>query len=224
MSGMGLLDTLVKKHFKTHEEVLPPHLRGRLHNDWTGPFKRVPRSWNARGPRVGPDDPGYAPWPPRFVEGFGVAKWETANDKVEHHSVLFIPDLAKRYVKADEVYGREWMAIERNPGHPEFGKTRDVLLVWREAVVNDSPHPWEEGNYRQNIVPNDHSPSALQEFSDRGWMRLDPKYYSRWWVLKRDADGSPKDGRSPNMRHGFRPDHEDEYYNKSFLYVGGNFE
>ena len=181
--------------------ALPEHLRDRLHNDWFWILKKIPRSFNAKGPRCGAGRPGYAPWPPRLVEGHGVARWESDFG----NSILEVPDLAKRAVKAADVYGKSWTVIERNAGHPDCGQTGTITLTWREL-------DWSEIEAGHGL----HSPSALQKFSMRGWLRLAPDYFSCWKIItRRELPGAPDnaDDTVAFLRRGSRPDHVDVYYN-----------
>lgn len=173
--------------------ALPDHLKERLHNDWPGPLKELPRSLNARGPRCGQGNPGYLPWPPKLVEGFGVARWETDGAT----SIIEIPALANRYVDSS-IYGQTFEVIERKPGHPNFGQKWMQTLTWVEGL--------HEGQY---------SPSALQKFSIKGWIRLSPDYRSSWKILIRREEPGKETGEDTVKfsRTGFRPDTLDLYYN-----------
>lgn len=185
--------------------ALPPHLRGKLHNDWTWPLNKISRGWNAAGPRApqGADD--YMAWPPRLVEGKGVSRWE--NDGAQ--SILHIAALDKTTVRGHQVYGRTWLAVEMNPGRPDFMKAKDVYIPeWRPATVTDTP--------QQTCDPMQYSPSALQKFSPAGWMKLNPFYHSEWRVIKkRELPVYPETGDDTVafFRRGNRPDHVDLYYN-----------
>lgn len=193
--------------------ALPEHLKSKLHTDWTGPLKKIPRSFSARGPRCRLEHPagtcdGYRPWPPRLVEGEGVARWENTGAS----SILDIPALRNRRVTADDVYGKTWTCIQRNVGHSNFGQTGTVTLNWRELSMDQLAAGEDE-----------HSPSALQKFSMRGWIKLSPGYTSRWLILvRREIPGAVKgDDTVAFYRSGYRPDHVDIYYNKSLLLTGG---
>jgi len=178
--------------------ALPDNLKGRRHEDWPWPASRIKRGWNAYGPRcIGDQCPichgkSRISWPPTFIVGKGVSRWEETGPG---HSVLHIKKLDGITVVAEEVYGHIWDGIEMNPGLPNFGKVVRVKLYSTTG----------------------YSPSAIQEFSPRGWMKLDPKFYAEWYRL----------GKNHTYYHrtGFRPDHEDTYYNKTIVgYWGLSFE
>lgn len=193
--------------------ALPPHLRGRLHNDWVWPFTKISRGWNAIGPRAPMNADDYAQWPPRLVAGRGVARWESAGG----NSIIHIHGLEKVEITGDKVYGRQWLATEMNPGHPNFMKSQDVMLPhWAPARVWDEPDPARPGKFIQKIDVDQYSPSALQKFSSRGWMKLSPSYHSEWRVFKkRELPNWPETGDDTVafLRRGNRPDHVDLYYN-----------
>lgn len=222
---MSRLSEWLERKFEGNPCALPPHLRGRRHNDWAlGKF--IQRSWNARGPRC--DGEGYLRWPPRLDEGRGVARWESAGGR----SVIFIKGLEEAEVVGSQVYGRAWLAVEMNPGSPRFGKAFDVFLEDPRAHrvrVTDvyTPDGSEFGSLRVDCDPDLYSPSALQKFSMRGWMRLDPWYVSYWRVLKRREEPGRETGDDTVtfMRSGARPDHVDVYYNCGrFPFVGLKWE
>lgn len=200
------------------ELALPPHLRGRLHEDWIWPLNQIPRGWNAYGPREEKSAQDYRPWPPRLIEGRGVARWEMANG-----SVVFLHDLVNKRVDADDVYGKMWNAVEMNPGMPDFYKPKVVHIPkWEEATLTEVQQP--DGTLKISVVPDNYSPSALQKFSRVGWMRLDPDYYSRWCVItKRELPIYPEIGEDTVafFRRGYRPDHVDVYYNRSIVFTMG---
>lgn len=199
--------------------ALPPHLRGRKHNDWPWPFKNVSRGWNAKGPRcrsnpaTSTSDPAsYLAWPPWIVEGYGVSRWESAGGE----SIIHIPALDDFHItKGSDVYNRQWMAVEMNPGHVDFLKVKDIFLPrWKESSVYDVLRP--NGLYEQHCEPDQYSPSALQKFSPKGWMKLEPFYYAQWHLLKkRELPIFPETGEDQVIffRRGNRPDHVDLYYN-----------
>lgn len=194
--------------------ALPPHLRGRLHGDWPWPFKKVSRGWNAVGPRPATDAEDYMAWPPRLVEGKGVARWER-----EDGSILMIPELVGRVITAKDFYGKEWRCVEMNPSAPDFLNAKVVFFPqWAEAHVYDVPIG--DGKFKQTVFPEQYSPSALQKFSESGWMRLSPKYKSTWKVFKkRELPIWPEKGDDIVFftRAGARPDHVDCYYNTDKL-------
>lgn len=226
---MSRLTEFLYKKFIGFPEVLPYHLRNwrgtgrvKLHTDWPWLANKIPRSWNARGPRAKLDSPGYAEWPPKLVEGFDVTRFENAGAS----SILWIPGLARRHVSANDIYGKTHRVTEMNPGHPEFMKDREYTFpAWRPSAVWEVPtgevDQWGVPVLRTVVSPNDYSPSALQKFSmGSGFMNLDPKYTLRWKVLsKREwpwkADGMGPDGEDRVLmyRDHFRPDHLDIYYN-----------
>lgn len=181
----------------------------KLHTDWPPLLNMVPRSFNVKGPRVGKGNTGYAPWPPRLVEGENVAKWETTETNLAPQSVIFISELVGRKVRGEDVYDRDWMAKEMNPAHPQFNQWRSVRLQWSEAIVTDGKHP-DHGLPITRISPNHHSPSAIQAYSRQGSMILAPRYSSRW---KWGVSFNLRDPRGFFWRFGWRPDHVDAYYN-----------
>jgi len=198
--------------------ALPPHLRGRKHNDWPWPFKGISRGWNAKGPRAkGTQD--YLPWPPILVEGKGVSRWETAGGK----SIVHIPGLDHVQVKGSDLYGLDWNGVEMNPGNPRFHEPVQIRLTQRTSNVFDV---WDESidKWVQVCDPDSYSPSALQKFSPKGWMRLSPDYYSQWRIIKkRELPMWPETGEDTVifMRTKYRPDHGDLYYNRSIIASGG---
>jgi hypothetical protein len=205
--------------------ALPPHLREKLHNDWPWPFKKVSRGWNAYGPRCPEGSKGYLPWPPRLVEGKGIARWEMCKG-----SIIDIPDLANITVKGDDIYGNEFMAWERNPGMPNFNKPLKVKLIDPNSVkvtITDSINP--DGTYTQVVSPNIYCPSALQMFSKKGWIKLNPEYHSTWNILKwrelpwlkAGAIGEAPEDMVLFKRSKNRPDSEDGYYNRSIIMTVG---
>lgn len=190
--------------------ALPENLKERKHNDWPWPASKIARSWNAYGPRCPNDSEKYRPWPPRLVEGHGVARWESNLAQ----SIIEIPALANRTVLGGQVYGREWQAIERNPGRPDFGQQKTVVLGWREMKWAEIVDP---------ASPLVYSPSALQKFSPAGWMKLTPDYSTRWKIITRreQPDNVTGDDTVLFYRRGYRPDHFDVYYNKTILLTAG---
>lgn len=182
--------------------ALPDHLKEKKHNDWIWPLSYIPRGANAFGPRCGKGNKGYLPWPPKLVEGKGVARWESDGAT----SIIEIPSLANIEIKAKDVYGREFTYIERNVGRPDCGKIGLVTLSWTEGMNI-------EGQYH---------PSALQKFSNEGWMRLDPDYYAWWKVLERREP--KKDDIVMFHRRGFRVDSLDQFYNFSLGFFGLRWE
>lgn len=180
--------------------ALPEHLREKKHNDWfIG--KWIPRSWNARGPRCMRNSPGYLPWPPRLVEGVGVARWES----IGADSIIEIPELADRHVLAADVYGHSFVAFERQKNRPNFNESFRLKINWDEVVTYDGV----------TFGPQQYSPSALQKFSTKGWMKLSPDYYSSWNILHRREIPGKETGEDTVIfyRKGARPDHLDTYYN-----------
>jgi len=114
-------------------------------------------------------------------------------------SIIHIPAFDNSTVWGSDIYGRTFLAVEMNSCNPYFGEEIDVTLEYK--------HGMNSGCY---------SPSALQEFSDHGFMKLYPKYYCRWKVL------NPK--YTMTWSHGMRPDHVDVYYNRRILYAGLQWE
>lgn len=225
---MSKLTELIQAKLQGHPLALPPHLRDwrgtgkpKLHDDWPPLLNRIPRSYNAYGPRCALLDPeGFRIWPPRLVEGFGVARWENS----ESTSILYIPALENCHVTGKDVYGRMFMATEMNPGNPRFQDSFPIQIPeWRPNSVRDQHHVSPTGlDFWEPIVtPNDYSPSALQKFSKRGFMQLEPYYRSTWNITKkRELPVWPEIGEDrllPFFRMGYRPDHVDLYYNRSTL-------
>jgi len=193
------------------DKALPPHMRGRKHNDWFF-FKNTPRGWNAKGPREEKGAKDYAAWPPRLVKGKNVCRWESDGAQ----SIIFIPELlTNKEINGRDIYGREWEVIEMNPSSEDFQKKKKIRIpYWEESVVTDLKR--EDGTYEQIVAPMQYSPSALQKFSKNGWMKLEPDYFSSWKVLKkRELPVWPETGDDTVlfMRSGHRPDHVDCYYN-----------
>lgn len=125
-------------------------------------------------------------------------------------SIIEIPDLANRAVTSNDVYNRIWTAIERNPDSPNYNKEVKIVLLWDEVIA---PHEKESKLYH---------PSALQKFSDNGWMRCEPYYYAKWKVLKR-YDSRDKEDLVLFYRTGYRMDSYQIYYNWG-PYAGLHFE
>jgi hypothetical protein len=126
------------------------------------------------------------------MSGYGVSRWEMSGD---NHSIIEIPALANIKVKSTDVYGKEWEAIERREGASDYGRKFTVKLSLADG----------------------YSPSAIQEFSHHGWMRMQPKFYAKWKKLWGD--------KVYYYRMGLRCDHQDFYYNLSIVpYVGLHFE
>lgn len=207
----------LKRLLEGYPCAMPPHLRGRVHNDWPWPANKILRSANVRGPRCGPGAEGYEAWPPRLVEGHGVARWESDGGD----SIIYIPALVGRTVSAGDVYDRVWEAVEMNPGREDFLLRKSVRLYWRPATVWDEPNG--DGTFGQRTTGGMYSPSALQKFSRSGWMRAHPKYYTSWHVLRWREFPALIEGRVAEyeaaadtvlfFRTGWRPDHVDCYYN-----------
>lgn len=217
---MSALSNLLYRKFLGYPAVLPEHLRNwqgtgkvKLHTDWPWPLSGIPRSWNARGPRAGQGNPGYLPWPPRLIKGRGACRWETAGAT----SILQIPDLF-REMTADQVYGKKWLCVERKEDHPDFGQTGNVMLDWHEAHVMEAKSALD-GSIQTFVTPNEYSPSAIQSFSPRGYLKLSPAYHSEWKALSWEENGYEWDGGLFNRRD-TRPDHLDVYYNTSPLKIG----
>jgi hypothetical protein len=226
---MKLLDkarSYIEERLAGNPCALPPHMRdykgtGKVqpHQDWIGPLSWIPRSWNAAGPRCGQGRPGYECWPPILLEGVGVARWEGPRAE----SVVFIPELEKAHVRMGDVYGKAWLAQEMQPGRPDYLQWKTVTLQMEEVKVKDAL--LGGGGYITTFEPAGvYSPSALQKFSREGWMRLSPRYYSRWgmcdmkerrWLQANRPGGweaKPEDF-VLFFRKGHRPDHVDTYYN-----------
>jgi len=164
--------------------ALPEHLKDKRHTDWVWPLSYIKRSFNAFGPRCEQGTKGFRPWPPTLVEGYGVSRWEMDGDG---HSIIEIPSFSERKINED-VYDRVHDAIEKNPGHPGYDKWHRVRLIKGEG----------------------YSPSALQKFSKKGWMKLEPWYIAQWRHIKKVEDDEDL---VFFHREGYRPDHQDIYYN-----------
>lgn len=198
------------------DNALPPHLRGRLHNDWPWPFNKISRGWNAKGPRPGKFASDFLTWPPRLERGAGVARWESSGG----NSILFIPGLENVEINGVMFYNRRWLVTEMNPGHPDFLKSKDMFFPeWQPCRVFDTSNG--DGTWTQHCEPEMYSPSALQKFSKKGWMKLSPAYHSEWnynnlkerkW-LEAGAKGESPEDRVAFFRRFNRPDHVDLYYN-----------
>lgn len=202
--------------------ALPPHLRGRVHNDWPWPFNRIKRGWNAKGSRPDILAEDYLTWPPKLVEGYDVTRWENTGAS----SIVFLKDLANRRILPTNVYGKKHKAVETAAGNPNFGKEIEIFIdYWKPGKVSDDPDPNNPGRYIQKCEPNDYSPSALQKFSTgSGYMRLDPLYTAKWKIIKKKEWPWPVSTQvgplTPEgedivffMRDHNRPDHLDGYYN-----------
>lgn len=175
--------------------ALPDHLKEKLHSDWIWPLSKIPRAANAKGPRCGIGNNGYLPWPPKLIEGLGVTRWESN----ESTSIIQIPDFLG-YIKSDDIYGKTFDVIERKEGHADYGKVFKVTLKWTEVTYNGS-----------TFSPQQYHPSAIQSFSNKGFMKCDPYYYSSWR------------NKVYFFRYGWRPDSLDVYYNWG-PYLGINYE
>jgi len=169
------------------------NLKDARHWDWPWPMCYIKRSLNAFGPRCRGKDcecggKGFKFWPPILMEGRGVSRWEAVGPG---HSIIYIPALDYKTVKREDLFGTKFRAIEMNKGLPTHG---DVFWV----------------EFKENSLIHKYSPSALQTYSPSGYMELDPPYFS-WWKWWSDKD--PNQPRGPFFRWGYRPDHEDWYYN-----------
>lgn len=185
--------------------ALPSHLKDKLHRDWVWPLNKISRGWNAYGPRCGKGNDGYLAWPPKLEEGKSICRWENSRAT----SIIEIPALRDNTAKGSDVYGQSFQAIERNKGHENFGKSFLVKLEWREVEVRGD---WDMKPEDQTL----YFPSSLQKFSFSGWMKLSPKYFSAWKVLKkRELPIWPETGEDSVLftRSGNRPDAVDLYYN-----------
>lgn len=168
---------------------------GTPHDDWPPGLQWIPRSWNARGPRCGKGKPGYMTWPPRLIEGYGVSRWETDGSR----SIIEIPILNDKRVDSEYIYGRKFFAIERKKNHPNEGKEFYVKLDWTEGMD----------------VPGQYHPSALQRFSDRGYMVCDPSYRAYWYLIERRLG---QEDLFWFLRTGWRMDSLGIYYNRGPMF------
>lgn len=176
------------------ECALPEEWKKRKHNDWPFFLRWVPRSWNAFGPRCPEGSKGHKRWPPQLVKGRGIARWEAVFKT--YHSIVIIPEFINTTIGPD-VYNKTWDAIETHQGAPNFGKRVRVKLF----------KGYGEGLY---------SPSALQRFSKKGWMKLDPWYVAQWFLIKqkgKELGMGPEEDYFAFNRQGYRPDHNGKYYN-----------
>ncbi len=173
--------------------ALPEHLKERKHEDWIWPLSKINRGANAYGPRCEPGSKGYKPWPPKLIEGYGVSRWENNGAQ----SIIEIPSFKHENITS-ACYGSIVQAYERNSGNPMFGKLMMVKLEWVEV------------KHTQGVfTPQQYSPSAIQSFSPKGFLKMDPSYYSYWKQLDKKDHWE----RAIFYRFGNRPDHYDVYYN-----------
>ena len=200
---MSMIGDFIYKKTNRYPLALPEHLRNwkgtgkvRLHDDWPPILRMIPRSYNANGPRaIGA--PGYAPWPPRLREGKGIARWENAGAT----SIIYIPSLESKIITQD-FYGTKIKAWETVSGNPNFGKEGWVHITWK----------------LDDLGPGMYSPSALQRWSPKGYLKMNPTYWAWWKVLKKKEDPFKStlqtgENKVAFLRNGWRPDHLDIYYN-----------
>ena len=219
---MSRLTEWIQNKFVGYPCALPPHLKNRLHNDWPPIVNHIPRSWNARGARCPRDSGGFLSWPPRLLRGKGIARWETTGA----NSIIYIKSLENVEVTGDMIYGMSFDAVELNRGNPNYKKIIKVKFPqWRPAKV------WDElvnDRYVQRIDFNDYHPSALQKYSRKGYMVLDPYYKAIWkWNNMKELDWELNDGTGEGpedrvffTRSGNRPDSLDGYYNADMIPIG----
>lgn len=166
-----------------------------LHWDWPPIVNKIPRAYNAYGPRC----PGascqscggrrYLNWPPLIYEGFDATRWEWCDEQTAttgFRKEIFIPDFRRRLI-THEIYQRPWVGIT-----PEGAR----VSVWL----------FEEG----------WGPSIIPTTSEHGWLKLGPGFECRWRTTP--------SWRKYYYRSGMRPDYVDMYYNKSRIYLGRNPE
>lgn len=225
---------MFKNYFETYPCALPDkeiirkgkvvNLREALHDDWLWPFNKIPRAWNARGPRCMKDTLGYLPWPPKLVRGKGIARWENAFAQ----SILFIPSLADKEIN-ESIYGKTVRAYESRDGHPNYGQEILIKLEWREDIPKS--YIDTDGRMKYKFDETLYSPSALQKYSPSGYMKLNPDYNSQWKIIKkREFPLDPDTGEDLVLfRRGgkYRPDHFDVYYNMNrdpFPHMGLHWE
>jgi hypothetical protein len=165
--------------------ALPDHLKDKKHNDWIWPLSYIPRSANAKGPRCGKGKPGYLSWPPHLIEGYDVTRWEWS-DRLGNHTHGIINDFKNKKINSS-IYQSRWDIKDLNTG-----KTHKNV----------------------DLIHADWWPSIIQEYSEYGWLKLDPTFQCGWrtkpWWKKY------------YWRWGWRPDF-DYYYNWG-PYAGRNFE
>ena len=183
--------------------ALPDHLKNRKHGDWIWPLSYISRGWSAFGPRCPGRDcqvcngKGYRPWPPKLVEGKGVTRWENAGAS----SILYIPSLSDKIINPD-FYGTNIRAWETNPANPYFNTEKWVSIKWEIG----------------NTSPNMYFPSALQRWSRFGYLRMTPRYWTIWKVIKQKENpfkSTRVTGENKVLfwRNGYRNDALDVYYN-----------
>jgi len=182
---------------KERNICLPHKMWNMRHDDHLWPWCHNWRGDDAYGWRAGEGHKKYFPRIPQLVEGRGIARWMTTNDK----SILEIPAFAD-YQKTwtpdnlpDEIHG-----IERQGG-PNFGK--EIILPKAEFLKV-------------------YAPSSLQKFSNKSWLKRFPYHVSYHRMIKKREilhTDSPPDI-VYFWRYGWRWDSYDEYMVESATYVG----
>lgn len=152
--GYHLGDALMEL-LKLYPCALPDHLKNRLHNDWPPLLNKIPRSWNARGPRCKGAScecggAGFMSWPPKLVKGHDIVRWEWSDLSGKHRSILIEAFIGKT-IDAN-VYDREWKAVD-----VANGQIFSVDLL--------------KGEWWPSIIPTG---------SLKGWIELSPWFKASW--------------------------------------------
>ena len=150
--------------------ALPKHMWNWQQDDRVWPMCHEFRGENAYGPRAkGLVVKGktydimkkFIPTPPKLVKGRGISRWMTVKDT----SVIEIP-LFDDYEKTwtPENIPEELEVIERNPGHPDYTKKKQMAKAQ---------------------LLKDYAPTALQKFSDKSKLLRDPWHFSYHSMIQR---------------------------------------
>jgi len=178
--------------------ALPDHLKDKKHNDWCWPFKNIPRGSNAYGPRC----PGITC---PICHGKGFRPWP--------------PILIKGFGVS------RWEGTGEGHSIIHIAKLDDIFVTGDDVYGNvfdgiEMNPALDPGHIvRVKLVRGSgYSPSAIQEFSTHGYEILEPYYVAKWMKWTKTL--------WPNYRNGYRPDHNDMYYNYSKIvpYAGLHFE
>lgn len=141
----------LKKLFGGSDKALPKGLREKLHTDWFGPLKKIPRGVNAYGPRCGEGSKGYLPWPPQLVRAYNAVEWETSRELLDGSFLtykVFVPAFVNTEI-GPEVYRHSW-TVEKPDG------SEDVIDL------------------------NDFWPAIIPKRAESGWIKLDPEFRCSW--------------------------------------------
>jgi len=180
--------------------VLPHKMWNMRHDDW--PInKKAWRGDDARGSRAPLGHYKNQVKVPVFIEGRGVARWMTPGDT----SVVEVPAFAD-YGKLLTVatMPRLVVCIERNPGSPDFGRTRTFKLP---------------------DFLREYGPTALQKFSKRSYLKRFPHHVSYSYVItNREIVGVSKSLTGADTvafwRSGARWDSLDKYFIENAFFAG----